>query len=37
MATRYGYQVELRQVGQPDPEVGAPTQLAVFTRNGAAE
>lgn len=31
---RYGYEVELRPVGVDDPEVGAPTQLAVFRRRG---
>ncbi|HLU45545.1 MAG TPA: 3' terminal RNA ribose 2'-O-methyltransferase Hen1 [Natronosporangium sp.] len=35
VASRYGYRLELREVGEPDPEVGAPTQLAVFTRDGA--
>ncbi|MEV4753815.1 3' terminal RNA ribose 2'-O-methyltransferase Hen1 [Micromonospora sp. NPDC049559] len=29
---RYGYAVRLDGAGVPDPEVGAPTQLAVFTR-----
>jgi 3' terminal RNA ribose 2'-O-methyltransferase Hen1 len=29
---RYGYQVELAPVGDTDPQVGAPTQLAVFRR-----
>ncbi|BCJ59281.1 3' terminal RNA ribose 2'-O-methyltransferase Hen1 [Micromonospora endophytica] len=28
----YGYSAALRGVGDDDPEVGAPTQLAVFTR-----
>lgn len=31
-AARYGYGVELRAVGEDDPEVGPPTQLAVFRR-----
>ena len=31
----YGYAVELRAVGDVDPEVGAPTQLAIFTREAA--
>jgi len=31
----YGYAVELRAVGDVDPEVGSPTQLAVFTREGS--
>lgn len=30
----YGYGVRLRPVGDDDPEVGPPTQLAVFTRAG---
>ncbi|MCP2163995.1 3' terminal RNA ribose 2'-O-methyltransferase Hen1 [Goodfellowiella coeruleoviolacea] len=32
VAERRGYRVRHLPVGQPDPEVGAPTQLAVFTR-----
>ncbi|WBQ02796.1 3' terminal RNA ribose 2'-O-methyltransferase Hen1 [Kribbella sp. CA-293567] len=32
ICTAYGYVVELRPVGPDDPEVGPPTQLAVFTR-----
>jgi 3' terminal RNA ribose 2'-O-methyltransferase Hen1 len=31
---RHGYQVRLAGVGADDPEVGPPTQLAVFTRTG---
>jgi 3' terminal RNA ribose 2'-O-methyltransferase Hen1 len=34
-ATAYGYDVRLDGIGADDPEHGAPTQLAVFTRNGA--
>ncbi len=34
---RYGYAVGLRPVGEDDPEVGPPTQLAVFTRRAAGE
>ncbi|MFJ6216506.1 3' terminal RNA ribose 2'-O-methyltransferase Hen1 [Streptomyces sp. NPDC092296] len=30
-ADRYGYAVEFRPVGPDDPEVGPPTQLALFT------
>ncbi|MEV7025388.1 3' terminal RNA ribose 2'-O-methyltransferase Hen1 [Kitasatospora sp. NPDC093558] len=30
VASAYGYGVELRPVGPEDPEVGAPTQLALF-------
>jgi 3' terminal RNA ribose 2'-O-methyltransferase Hen1 len=30
VAERYGYQVEVRGVGEDDPEVGAPTQMGVF-------
>jgi SAM-dependent methyltransferase len=32
VAGRYGYRVRLAAVGADDPDVGAPTQLAVFTR-----
>jgi SAM-dependent methyltransferase len=32
---RYGYGVRLLGVGDDDPEVGTPTQLAVFTRSAA--
>ncbi len=35
VAVRYGYQVRIDGVGDQDPEVGAPTQLAVFTRVSA--
>ena len=35
VARRYGYAVEHRGVGDPDPELGQPTQLAVFTRREA--
>ncbi|HZX02743.1 3' terminal RNA ribose 2'-O-methyltransferase Hen1 [Kribbella sp.] len=35
-ATRYGYEVEFRPVGPEDPEVGPPTQLALFTRSTSA-
>lgn len=33
----HGYEVELRPVGEVDPDLGPPTQLAVFTRRGDAE
>ncbi|MFC5679135.1 3' terminal RNA ribose 2'-O-methyltransferase Hen1 [Aeromicrobium endophyticum] len=33
---RYGYEVEVRPVGEADPEVGPPTHMAVFTL-GATE
>jgi 3' terminal RNA ribose 2'-O-methyltransferase Hen1 len=33
VAARRGYQVSYRPVGADDPEVGPPTQLAVFTRD----
>jgi 3' terminal RNA ribose 2'-O-methyltransferase Hen1 len=33
VADRRGYQVSYRPVGANDPEVGPPTQLAVFTRD----
>ncbi|MFJ3821712.1 3' terminal RNA ribose 2'-O-methyltransferase Hen1 [Streptomyces nodosus] len=32
VAERYGYTVEFTPVGPDDPEVGPPTQMAVFTR-----
>lgn len=32
VASRRGYRVELRRVGPVDPEAGAPTQLALFSR-----
>lgn len=32
VAATYGYTVRRRPVGEVDPQVGAPTQLAVFTR-----
>ncbi|WP_031169095.1 3' terminal RNA ribose 2'-O-methyltransferase Hen1 [Streptomyces durhamensis] len=31
VASRHGYDVEFRPVGPEDPEVGPPTQMAVFT------
>jgi hypothetical protein len=31
-ATAYGYSVAIRPIGPVDDEVGAPTQMAVFTR-----
>lgn len=34
-AERHGYRVELRPVGEVDPEVGAPTQMAIFTKEAA--
>lgn len=34
-ASRYGYDVRFAPVGPDDPEVGAPTQMAVFTRREA--
>jgi 3' terminal RNA ribose 2'-O-methyltransferase Hen1 len=34
-AAGYGYQVTFRPVGPLDPETGAPTQLALFTRESA--
>ncbi|WP_217195863.1 3' terminal RNA ribose 2'-O-methyltransferase Hen1 [Streptomyces buecherae] len=36
VARRYGYGVEFRPVGPDDPEVGPPTQLALFTLNPPA-
>ncbi|MEV0411862.1 3' terminal RNA ribose 2'-O-methyltransferase Hen1 [Streptomyces sp. NPDC050448] len=34
IAGRYGYAVEFVPVGDDDPEVGPPTQMAVFSRTG---
>lgn len=36
VAQRYGYAVEFRPVGPDDPEVGPPTQLALFRRTEVA-
>ncbi|MGP3968908.1 3' terminal RNA ribose 2'-O-methyltransferase Hen1 [Streptomyces sp. 6N223] len=36
-AERYGYAVSFRPVGPEDPEVGPPTQLALFTLNDPKE
>ncbi len=33
VADQHGYQVEFRPVGEVDPELGSPTQLALFTRD----
>lgn len=32
VAQQYGYQFEIEGIGAVDPELGAPTQMAVFTR-----
>jgi 3' terminal RNA ribose 2'-O-methyltransferase Hen1 len=32
VAERFGYQVEIRPVGDKDPALGAPSQMGVFTR-----
>jgi len=37
VADRFGYRVELRPVGPEDPGVGAPTQMAAFTRDGTED
>jgi hypothetical protein len=34
VAGRHGYDVEFTPVGPDDPEVGPPTQMAVFTLAG---
>ncbi|WP_280400403.1 3' terminal RNA ribose 2'-O-methyltransferase Hen1 [Nocardia carnea] len=34
IAGHYGYRVQFAPIGGADPEVGPPTQLAVFTRTG---
>jgi hypothetical protein len=36
VAAGYGYTVRYRPVGADDPEVGPPTQMAVFSQDGAA-
>jgi hypothetical protein len=33
VAAAYGYQVEIRPVGDVDDEVGSATQLAILTRS----
>jgi 3' terminal RNA ribose 2'-O-methyltransferase Hen1 len=33
-AVRFGYGVRLAPIGPDDPEVGSPTQMAIFTRSG---
>lgn len=33
---RFGYQVRFLPVGEPDPAVGAPTQMAIFTSAGTS-
>jgi hypothetical protein len=33
--TRHGYAVRFAPIGAVDPELGPPTQMAVFTREGA--
>ena len=35
VAQRHGYQADFRPVGPEDPEVGPPTQMAVFTKDPA--
>ncbi|MET9254849.1 3' terminal RNA ribose 2'-O-methyltransferase Hen1 [Streptomyces sp. NPDC003717] len=37
VAARHGYGVEFRPVGPDDPEVGPPTQLALFTQTATTE
>ena len=37
VADRHGYGVRLLGVGEEDPDVGTPTQMAVFTRGTAVE
>ncbi len=37
VAAGYGYRVRYLPVGTEDPEVGPPTQLAVFTKSSASE
>jgi 3' terminal RNA ribose 2'-O-methyltransferase Hen1 len=33
VAGQYGYRATVRPVGEPDPDVGPPTQMGVFTRD----
>jgi hypothetical protein len=35
VADRFGYDTRFLPVGPEDPEVGAPTQLCVFTRRSS--
>ncbi|MDX6329192.1 MAG: hypothetical protein QOI83_1575, partial [Streptomycetaceae bacterium] len=37
VAERHGYTVEFVSVGPDDPEVGPPTQMAVFNKNAKEE
>ena len=37
IADRYGYTVRFQPVGDDDPEVGSPTQMAVFAQGGSSE
>jgi 3' terminal RNA ribose 2'-O-methyltransferase Hen1 len=37
VCARYGYRADFRPVGEDDPEVGPPTQMAVFTLVGPAD
>jgi hypothetical protein len=32
LSSRCGYTVRIKPVGEADPELGAPTQMGVFTR-----
>ena len=36
VAAQHGYRVQYLPVGEPDPELGPPTQMAVFTREEGA-
>jgi hypothetical protein len=36
VASAYGYDVAFRGVGDDDPDLGTPTQLALFTVTGGA-
>jgi hypothetical protein len=35
VADHHGYQVRFQPIGEIDPELGAPTQMAVFEREAA--
>lgn len=37
MGVRFGYGVRPASIGPNDPDVGAPTQMAVFSRSRSAQ
>ncbi|MBM2813093.1 MAG: 3'' terminal ribose 2''-O-methyltransferase Hen1 [Chloroflexi bacterium] len=36
IAARFGYRLDVSGIGPIDPDLGSPTQMAIFNRNGAA-